>query len=99
LFDDNHLHEHPCVYHTVQSIHFSYHGTLNYKLEQHDFPYLIDPRLFLNDIPSKMNKFLSPFPFSEHLESQFDHDNPISNDYFIVLELKVNINISFIDPL
>ena len=35
----------------------------------------------------------------EHIETHFDHDNPIFNNYFVVLELNVNTNLSFVDPL
>jgi hypothetical protein len=60
---------------------------------------LIDQRLILNDNPSRMHKSRSPsqFEFLKHVETQFDHDNPVFDDYFSVLELNVSTNISFTD--
>jgi hypothetical protein len=74
---------------------------LNDKQEQQYFQALIDQRLILNDSPSRMHNVESPlqFKFLEHVESQFDHDNPVFDDYFSVPELNVSINVSFNDPV
>jgi hypothetical protein len=46
-----------------------------------------------------MYKVQSPlqFKFMENFESKFDDDNHVLNDYFSVIKLNVNHNISFID--
>jgi hypothetical protein len=62
---------------------------------------LIDQRLILNDSPSRMHNVEIPsqFEFLEHVESQFDHDNHVFDDYFSVLELNVSTNVSSNDPV
>jgi hypothetical protein len=41
----------------------------------------------------------SQFEFLENVESQSDHDDSVFGDYFVVPELNVSINLSFIDPV
>jgi hypothetical protein len=73
---------------------------LNDKQEREDFPTLIDQILTLNDNSPKMHNVEIPsqFEFLEHFESQFDRDNPVFDDYFVVLELNMSINVSSNDP-
>jgi hypothetical protein len=83
LFDDNHLHEYPLVYHPIQYLQYYYNATLNDQPKQKYFLALIDQILILNEIPSNMhNVESSQFEFLEHAESQFDNDHPIFNQCF-----------------
>jgi hypothetical protein len=101
LFDSNLSREQSPAYHSVEYSHFSHNETLNDKQEQEDFLALIDQRLILNDIPSRMHKVQIPLEFKlmEHVESQYNHDNHVFNDYFYFLELNVSTNISFNNPI
>jgi hypothetical protein len=99
LFDVFNPHEHPPTHHAAQTVHFSYKKTMNTKSKQQVFQVVTDQEIILHDSPSNMHQFLSPYSFLEPPKSQFNLDNPIFDDYFYVLELNVNINLSFIDTL
>ena len=78
LFDDDHSHEHPHVYHVVHSPHFSSSDeTLNGKLEQEECLALIDQSSFLNGSPSMTHNVINPSQsiFFKHDETQFDIAN------------------------
>jgi hypothetical protein len=101
LFDVDHTHKKPSVYHTIHSSHYSFSDeTLNDIPDQEECPTLIDQALILNNTSSVMHPFESPlqFEFPEHGESQSDFDVPIFYDYFLVLELNERIDLSLIDP-
>jgi hypothetical protein len=74
---------------------------MNDKQEQQDFQTLIDQRLILNESPSRMHNVEIPlqFEFLKCVESQFDHDKHVFDDYFVVPKLNVSIDVSSTDPL
>jgi hypothetical protein len=73
---------------------------LNDIPDQEECLALINQTLILNNTSSRMHhiEISLQFKFLEHGESQSDFDVPIFEDYFYVLELKVNTNLSFIGP-
>jgi hypothetical protein len=102
LFDDNHPHKKPSIYHAIHSSHYSFgNETLNDIPNQEECPTLINQTLILNDASSGMYHFETPsqFQFLEHVESHSNHNDPIFDEYFFWGELSVGTNLSFVDPL
>jgi len=102
LFDNDHPHEKPSIYHAIHSLHYSFSNeTLNDIPYHKECPTLIDQTPILNDTSSVMYQFENPsqFQFLEHVDSQSNHYDHIFDDYFSVLELSVGTNLSFVDPL
>jgi hypothetical protein len=86
----------------MQYLHYSFNDeTLNDKSEQENFPTLIDQRFILNENPSKLHNVEIPsqLGFLEHVEPEFDHDDPIFDYYFVALEFNMSINVSTNDPI
>jgi hypothetical protein len=101
MFDDNYPHEKKYVYHALHSSHHSFYDeTLNDKPKQEECPTLINQSLFLIGIPSMTHNVIDPsqYGFLEHVETQFDINKLVFDDYFSVPKLNVSANLSFVGP-
>jgi hypothetical protein len=88
MFDIDHSHEHPHVYHAVHSFHFYFNDeTLNDKPKKQEYSCLTDKSSCPNGIPSMTHNVINPsqYIFLQHAKTRFDIDNHVFDHYFCVL--------------